>query len=285
MAEGRQVLRILNKKRMRRFALAFVCLYLAILAGLYVFQRDLIYLPGVAQANASQLALSASSRFSPFDAMTPDGLHLQGLWAPADSKALTIVFFHGNADNLLTVSPLMSSLADAGYGALVVEYRGYNGLAGQPSEEALYADARAYIEALKAKGVSEKSIVLYGHSLGTGVATQMAIDYPDIAALALAAPYLSVAKVAQHRFPVFPAELLTIDRFDNLAKISRVKAPLFIGQGDQDIVIPVSHGQKLFAAAHEPKTFHLFPGKGHSDFLEDFNQALMGWLDHLKRKG
>lgn len=281
MAEGRRnVLRAFGaKKRFRAFALVLVGLYLAALAGLYVFQREMIYLPGVAQLAAAELALPTHSRFEPFDVTTADGLHLQGLWVPEGGKPLTIVFFHGNADNIRTAAPLMSPFVEAGYGVLVVEYRGYNGLAGQPSEQALYTDARAYIDALKAKGVEERRVVLYGHSLGTGVATQMAIEYPDIAALALAAPYLSVARVAQHRFPIFPAELLTFDRFDNLAKISSVKAPLLVGQGDRDLVIPVAHGRSLFAAAREPKTFRLFPGKGHSDFLEDFNRALMAWLD------
>lgn len=266
------------RDRLRKALRICVCLYLAALAGLYVFQRDFIYLPGLAQNAAALQTAQADPRFESFEAKTAGGLILKGLWARAEGKFVTIAFFHGNADNVRTMAPVLSPLVNAGYGVLLVEYRGYNGQGGKPDEKGLYEDSRAFIEALKARGVEEKTIVLYGHSLGTGVATQMALEYPGIAALALAAPYLSVAKMAQHRFPIFPSELLTLDRFDNLAKIGQIKAPLLIGHGDKDIVIPISHGQRLFAAAREPKTFRLFPGKGHTEILEDMNRAMMEWL-------
>lgn len=260
-------------------ALACVGVYLALLAALYIFQSKIIYLPGRAEWAAAQLAQPAHPRFAPLDVTTSDGLTLRGLWAPAQDKLQTIVVFHGNADNIRTIAIPMVSLVEGGYGVVLVEYRSYNGQQGTPSEQGLYADARAFIEALKSRGVDEKNIALYGHSLGTGVATQMAVEYPDIAALALAAPYLSVAKMAQRRFPIFPAELLTIDRFDNLAKIAQIKAPVLIGHGDKDIVIPLSHGKRLFAAAREPKTFFQFTGKEHNNILENFNGKLMDWLE------
>jgi pimeloyl-ACP methyl ester carboxylesterase len=129
------------------------------------------------------------------------------------------VFFHGNGDRLASVAGNSAPYIGAGYGFLLVEYRGYSGMPGSPTEQGLYADARANIRKLMEAGVNEDDIILFGHSLGTGVATQMATEF-HVRGLILLAPYLSIPNMAQIRFPLFPAEYITKDRFENFKKIS-----------------------------------------------------------------
>jgi uncharacterized protein len=162
-----------------------------------------------------------------------------------------------------------------------MEYRGYSGLPGKPTETGLYADARAFLKALIASGVDEKEMILFAHSLGTGVATQMATEF-HVAGLILLAPFLSVAKIAQARFPIFPAEFLTVDRFENFRKIPTVKVPLLIGHGGKDMAVPLSHGQRLYRLANEPKEIHVFPEGQHGDLMRlGFEGISLSWLERL----
>jgi fermentation-respiration switch protein FrsA (DUF1100 family) len=169
---------------------------------------------------------------------------------------------------------------------LLAEYRGYGGMPGHPSEQGLYADGRAYMRALGKAGVKPENIVFFGHSLGSGAATQMAREFPA-RGLMLFAPFLSVPKVAQGRFPLFPAEWLTLDRFENDDKVAGVGAPVFIASGGRDIVIPPSQARRLFALAREPKTFVFIPDAGHNDLFATSAAlpASLKWLAALQPRG
>lgn len=159
--------------RVFKIFIAFaIALYLFSMAIFFVTQRSLLYYP-----NHSYVPLSeahANRSFQEISARTSDGLELRGWYAPATTKPFTIVFFHGNADYLSATAQIADPYVAAGYGVLLTEYQGYSGLRGNPTETGLYNDGRAYIHELTRRGVESSHVILYGHSLGTGVAVQMA---------------------------------------------------------------------------------------------------------------
>lgn len=266
---------------MRALKIVFVIgaiAYMALLGIFYSKQRQLLYLPThtyvpleVAHANAA---------LHEFAVQTQDGMKLKGWYAEANGKPFTIVFFHGNADSLATAAPIADPYIAAGYGFLLAEYRGYSGLPGSPTETGLYNDARAYLNELNARGVPSARIVLFGHSLGTGVAVQMATEQP-VAGVMLLAPCLSIPKVAQVHFPFLPAALLARDRFASEKKIGAVRVPLLVVNGTLDEVIPPSQGVKLFELANQPKEFHSLEGLGHNDAFDAFVPLSLSWLQRI----
>ncbi len=260
-------------------ALALLVAYLAALGVVYFGQRSLLFLPPLVAEGMR--AGDTDPALRDFTARTDDGLDVRGWYAPATHKPLTLVYFHGNALDIAASAWLAKPFAAAGYGFLLAEYRGYSGLAGQPTEMGLYADARAYLRQLIASGVPEDHIVLFGYSLGTGVAVQMAAEF-HVAGLILAAPYLSIPKVAQLRYPIFPALWLTRDRFESDRKIAGLHAPLFLVNNADDKVVPAAHGRQLFALAHEPKEAYFAPSGGHGNVFDPpFFDMALAWLGTL----
>jgi uncharacterized protein len=253
-------------------------LYMAVLAYFFFDQRNLLYFPNHVYTPLADA--HANPGFQEISVRTEDGIALKAWYAPATTKPCTIVFFHGNADNLRTAAPVANPYIDAGYGFLIVEYRGFSGLPGSPTESGLYRDGRADLQFLAARGVDEKHVILFGHSLGSGEAVEMAAEFHP-GGLMLLAPFLSIAKAAEVHYPFLPASLLALDRFDNAEKIRSVHAPLLIANGTRDQVIPPAEGQELYSLANEPKEFHSLPGRGHGDAFGDFAQLSLHWIDRI----
>jgi hypothetical protein len=256
---------------------ALLGLYLLALTGFFTWQRSFLYFPSHDHVSISEA--HANRAFENFSVKTEDGLELTAWYAPATSKTFTFVYFHGNGDCLYTASPIADPYIAAGYGFLLAEYRGYSGLPGSPTEAGLYADARAYIKGLMAQGVKSENIILYGHSLGTGVAVQMAEEF-HAGGVMLLAPYLSIAEMAQLNFPYFPAKYIALDRYENDKKMKNIHAPVLIVNGARDELIPPMQGRQLYDLANEPREFHSVTGRGHNDCFAD--AAMMG-LDWVKR--
>jgi fermentation-respiration switch protein FrsA (DUF1100 family) len=212
---------------------------------------------------------------------TADGLNLRSWYFRAARADMpTVVFFHGNAGDIGNHLPFAKFLIEAGYGLLALEYRGYGGNPGKPREAGLIEDGRAAFAFLKAQGIPDSSIVLYGESLGTGVAVQLAAEH-HVRALVLRSPYTSIAEVAAIQLPYLGARWLVRDKFDSMAKIGRNKAPLFIFHGADDLLIPFVLGRELFEAAPEPKTWLTIEGAGHNDVQTP--EAERAMLDFLAR--
>jgi fermentation-respiration switch protein FrsA (DUF1100 family) len=254
-------------------------LYLLLLIGLFFSQRSLLYFPSHHYVSLGEA--NANESFKELPVRTADGLDLKAWYAPATSKPFTFVFFHGNGDCLASASGTADLYIAAGYGFLVAEYRGYSGLPGKPTEAGLYADGRATIDALVASGVKSENIILFGHSLGTGVAVQMAEEF-HIGGVVLLAPYTSIAEMAQVEYPYLPAKLLARDRFENEKKIRNIHVPLLVVNGTEDQLIPPSQGRLLYDLANEPKEFHSIPGRGHNDAFSDLAPIALGWADRLR---
>lgn len=262
----------------RIFILFAIVSYVVAVVIFFVTQRSLLYYP-----SHSYTALAdahANNAFKEISVRTQDGIDLKAWYAPATSKPFTIVFFHGNADGLSTAAPVADPYIAAGYGFLLTEYRGYGGLPGKPTEIGLYNDGRAYLQDLMARGIESRNLILYGHSLGTGVAVQLASEF-HVGGLMLLAPYRSIPKLAQIDFPFFPSSLLALDRFDSEKKIKLIHAPLLIVNGSADQVVPPSHGRKLYSLANEPKEFHSLSGRGHNDAFDEFAPLSLNWIERV----
>ena len=249
---------------MAAWVVAVVLAYGGIVGLMCAFQRNLLYgpTPGQPERPAYGAEDMMIARYQ-----TVDGLDLTGWYRPAAEGRATIVYFHGNGGHLgervFKARPYM----DRGYGMLLVGYRGYSGNPGRPTEVGLYSDGRAAIEWLAGQGVPAERIVLYGESLGSGVAVQMATEHP-VAAAVLEAPFTSIADVGQRQYPFVPVDMLLVDRFDNLSKIDQLGAPLLVVHGERDRTVPPAFGRRLLAAAPEPKHGVFIPEAGHADLYE-----------------
>jgi fermentation-respiration switch protein FrsA (DUF1100 family) len=252
---------------LRTALIAGLALYATAVTVLWAFQRDLMYFPDRSpRVPPSHYEMLDGVREISFT--TTDGLDLVAWYAPAPPNRPTVVMFHGNGGSLRGERYRVKHFKDAGLGVLLVAYRGYSGNAGAPTEEGLYADARAALDWLDESGVASTSIVLYGISLGTGVATKMAAER-EFAALVLEAPYTSTVDVAAFRFPIVPVGWLMEDRFESLARIGAITEPLLVMHGSSDYTIPQRFGRRLFEAANEPKEGFWPHGLGHDDLFDN----------------
>jgi len=239
---------------------------LLLVAALGVFQRRLIYMPMGRPGTPGAAGLPSAREVS---YTTEDGEPLAGWFLPADGPrpAPAVLFLPGNAGNRSYRAPLAAALADAGLAVLLVDYRGYAGNPGAPSEQGLAADARAALSYLQAlPEVDPDGIVVFGESLGTGVAVTLAAERPA-AALILRSPFSSLTSVARLHYPLLPVQAMLWDRFDSMDRIARVSCPVLVLAGERDRIIPVEESRRLFEAAAEPKRFVLIPDAGHNDMV------------------
>jgi fermentation-respiration switch protein FrsA (DUF1100 family) len=236
--------------------------YLALLGGTTLFQRDLLYARAVERADVARAGIAGLTEIR---IATEDGETLVAWYMPPRSGRSVLLYLHGNAGNLATPLRLtrLQALAAEGFGFIAVGWRGYGGSTGRPTEAGLHADARAGLgEAARRYGIDR--IVIYGESLGTGPAIRVATEHM-VRAIILEAPYTSVAAVVERFYPIFPVRLLLQDQFHSAEIVRGLRAPLLVLHGDRDWVIPLHHGEQIFALAPTPKRFVVFPGGGHED--------------------
>ncbi len=271
----------LNSKNGIGFFVGAAFLYVALTALMYVKQRSLMYFPDTFKTAPLEDGVPdmTIARVS-----TADGLTLEGWYKPpSSSDQPVLVFFHGNGGSLRGRGFVARPFLEAGYGFLFAEYRGYGGNPGQPTEQGLFNDARAYTEwLLKNEGIRPEQIVFFGESMGTGVAARMASEYKSAAALILLSPFTSFTDVARGRYGYLPVGLLIKDRFDSLSVIGAVHMPLLILHGRKDTIVPFRLGQALYEAAPGPKELAIFPDAGHNDMYQ-FG-ALARIIDYLQTR-
>lgn len=248
-------------------AIIALCLYVGLAAMLYVTQRSLMYFPDTVHTTPAQAGLPEAEEV-PLTAS--DGVRVTAWYvAPQDDKPV-IVYFHGNGGSLRYRVGRFKKLVDAGIGLLALEYRGYGGNPGSPSERGLIADGEAAY-AFAAARYPTKQIVLWGESLGSGVAVAIAAQKP-VGRVILEAPFTSAAAVASIHYWYMPVRLLMKDQFHSDERIGKVTAPLLILHGVRDQVVPYSMGERLFQLANNPKHIVRFLDGGHEDL--DANGAL-----------
>lgn len=258
---------------------AFAGGYLLLVGGMAMFQRDMIYHPGAERVDPAEVGLPEMVAVA---VRTGDGLAVTGWYAPPRGpRHPTIVLFHGNGGTLGHRARKARAFLDAGYGVYLAGYRGYGGNPGKPSEAGLYADARAALSWLTDQGVPASRLVLYGESLGTGVAVQMAGEFAGVAAVALEAPFTRLPDLAPAYVPPPLADALMVDRFDNRAKIGGLAAPLLIVHGEHDGIVPIAMGRELLDAAPAAKEGFFLAAAGHNDVWDLGGGAAV--LDFLTR--
>ncbi|MSP87195.1 MAG: alpha/beta hydrolase [Alphaproteobacteria bacterium] len=253
-----------DRRTMLRFALTCVVAYLVFVGALTLFQRRLMYHPDPRPATP---ALAGVPEMEPLALEAADGVRLVAWYRPARDGNATVLYLHGNAGNIGMRGPKVRALLDAGLGVMLLSWRGYGGSAGAPTEAGLYDDGRAAFDALARRGVAANRLVLYGESLGSGIAVQLATER-KIAALVLEAPFASATEVAAGAYPFVPVCWLLWDKFESIAKIAAVTAPILVMHGERDEVIPVDQGKRLFERATAPKQIALFPRGRHNDLDE-----------------
>jgi fermentation-respiration switch protein FrsA (DUF1100 family) len=235
--------------------------YVAIVSLLYLAQRRFVFVPPDSGHPTPAAAGWPEAEEAVVD--TSDGERVV-VWqaAPRGGKPV-VIYFHGNGEIVASRAPRHRQVTEDGTGLVALSYRGYMGSTGSPTEEGVLRDAEAAWQFTTSRWPSSP-VVLWGHSLGSGVAVGLASRHP-VAKVILEAPFSSTVDVAVLRFPFMPVRWLMLDQFRSDQRIDAVKAPLLIMHGEQDWVIPIGLGERLFKLAHEPKRFVRFPGGNHDD--------------------
>ena len=250
-------------KRPMIVAAGLIAIVASVLALVWTMQRRLMYFPTAAEPRSSDIGTS----IEPVTFETADGLRLSGWFVSASGPAprVTILVFNGNAGNREHRLPLAAAFHRYGLQVLLVDYRGYGGNPGTPTEDGLAADSRAARTYLAGRtDVDASRIVYFGESLGTAVAVRLAVEHPP-AALILRSPFTSMSDVGQHHYPILPVRLLLRDRFAAIDQIRRIRVPLLVIAGARDRIVPIDHSRRLYEAAVGPKTLLVLPDADHND--------------------
>lgn len=225
---------------LRRFLLALCLVYALVCGAVRVRYRDMLYPApsddtGMRPMTAREISLTAA-----------DGVAVHAVEIPRRGDGWVIVHFHGNGEVVGSHLDLAQDWARRGFGVLLVEYRGYgrSRTSGHPTEEGLYADASAALDHLLTEGVGPDRVVLWGFSLGTGVAAEMA-QRGRGARLVLEAPYTSIPDLGARLYKSLVPRWVIADRFDTLAKAPSIQIPTFILHGEDDDLIPLAMGERL----------------------------------------
>ncbi len=254
--------------------------YLAIIGIAYVAQRKFTYFPNASRVAPADTGLEG---FREVELPTADGERVIAWYAPAPPGRPTVLYFHGNGGGLANRAGRFGRYQNAGFGIFVMSYRGYSGSTGSPTERHNIADARLAYDYLIKQGLKPSDIVLYGESLGSGVAVQTAAAVP-VAGVILDAPYTSIVEVGAKAYPILPLSWLMVDRYESDKRIASINAPLLILHGARDQVIPLEMGQRMHALAREPKKIVVFPEGRHVD-LDQYGavDVVRDWILALKR--
>jgi uncharacterized protein len=248
--------------------LVVVLIYAGALVALFLLQRSFLFpIPPVARITPAAAGFPQAEEHV---LTTSDGEKVIVWHVPAKPGRPVVLYFHGNGDFLAGFFGRFRELIADGTGIVALSYRGYFGSSGSPSEQGLLKDAAAAYAFTVAR-YSPDRIVVWGFSLGSGVAVALAAEQP-VGKMILEAAYTSIADIGAAAFPIFPVRLAMRDPFYSDRLIARVRGPLLMMHGAQDPTIPIASGEGLFALANEPKKFVRFDRGGHND-LDDHGAA------------
>ena len=259
-------------------------LYGLVVVAAWAGQRHLVYNPDPRPADPASVGVAGLEQRW---VEAPDGVRVVAWHGRAKPQQPTLLYFHGNSGNLERRAERFRRFMAQGWGIYMMAYRGYSGSGGVPSETDNVADARRAHADLVGTGVASGDVVLYGESLGSGVATQIAVDTPA-RGLILDAPFTSITDIGASRFPYLPVRLFLTHRYETIRVIGQVRMPLLVVHGEADGVVPVEMGRRVFAAATaavEPKRLVTLPGAGHSNHMRHGSfEAMVAFIDALRQR-
>ena len=243
-----------------KWLLAAALIYLGFVALLYAGQRKMLYFPDPTRYAPAATGLPGAEELM-LD--TADGEKIVAWHVPANADKPVVIYFQGNGGGLNLRARRFRRLTEDGTGLIALSYRGYGGSSGSPSEQGLRQDAAAAYEFAVARYAPER-IVLWGESLGTGVAVALAAEQP-VGRVLLESPYTSTADLAAAAYPFVPVRLLMKDQFRSDHRIGAVTVPVLVLHGVRDRVVPIAYGERLFGLIRAPKRFVRLPEADHND--------------------
>ena len=260
------------KLKRRNFLLEIIvgilAIYTLVLILLFIFQRNLMYHPDENNYFGDKLKVNIEK----VKIKTSDNINLLAWFHKKDLKKFkTIVYFHGNAGKLENRIHKLNHFKDMKVNFLIIAWRGFSGNEGKPSEEGLYEDGNSSIRWLKNLGLTEKDIIIYGESLGTGIATEIAQN-KNFAGLILETPFTSMIDAAKNFYPYIPVDLILKDKYKNNVKIKNINVPLLVMHGEEDQIVPFWMGKKIYEIANKPKYSYFTK---YDDHMMEFDKNLV----------
>lgn len=242
-----------------------------------IYQRDFLYVPF---SGPVEPTLAGAYGYARKSFTAADGQSIPYWEFGNTNSPHTILYLHGNGGGLHAFVGGLNTLMKAGYRVVAMEYRGYPGAPPFPTQQKIVSDAVQLFDIVKAS--SHQSIVLWGYSLGSAVAAQVAAQR-HAAAVVMEAPVYSVVSRAQEIYFLFPARLLMLDQYRSDEAIPHIKSPIYIMHGGADFVVPDSHGRRLAALAPDRTTFKFYPDASHYD-LGDYGayDAAFAWINGIR---
>ena len=248
-----------------------VLAYLIIILFVYFYQRSLLYNP----SENNYLNDKINFNYKEIFIETDKKIKLKSWFIEKDLKNFkTILLFHGNAGNLFNRVYKLNELKKLDLNILIISWRGFSGNKGKPTEKNLYRDAEEAVKWLNLQGLDNKNIILYGESLGTGIAIELA-SKNNFGGIILESPFTSMADTAKIYYPYLPVNFLLRDRYDSRSKVKDIKTPILIMHGKMDNIVPQKMGLELFEKANNPK-FSYFPDE--DDHMMEYNSQLMNMI-------
>ncbi len=251
-----------------KFIISIVLIYLLLLIFLYFYQGKLLYHPNV---NSYTEVNDLIPKIEKVTIATSDNHHLLGWFHKKDFSKKTILFLHGNAGSLGNRIYKLNHFENFDLNFLILAWRGFSGNSGKPNEKGLYDDAKSAVNWLKSIGINEEKIILYGESLGTAVAIEIAQN-KKFAGIVLESPFTSMLEMGKKYYSFFPVSLLLKDRYESINKIKNINIPILVMHGKKDRIVPFEMGNKIYDSANSPK-FYYFPE--YDDHMIDYNKLLI----------
>jgi len=245
-----------------------VLAYFIIILFVYFYQRNLLYHPSENNYLNDKITFNYEEIFIETD----KNINLKSWFIKKDlNRFKTILIFHGNAGNLFNRVYKLNELNKLDVNILLISWRGFSGNKGKPTEKNLYHDAEEAVKWLNNRGAISKNIILYGESLGTGVATELGTSNA-FGGIILESPFTSIANTAKIYYPYLPVNIILKDRYNSIGKIKNITTPVLIMHGKKDNIVPQKMGLELYEKANQPK-FSYFPE--NDDHMMEYNDNLL----------
>jgi len=277
-----------RKRRLRwfiiRLVIILVVLYAAAIVAGIVFQNKFIYFPEVI-SQTREIPLRMDDVEIYID--VPEVGKIHSVYRKAPEGALTILYLHGNGGNVMNYSPVFNGLVDTDVGVLMIDYPGYGKSEGSPSENALYASAHAAVRFLESTGVKKEDIVIYGASLGSAVAAELAAG-GGYAGLIMQSPFPDIVTVGQLHYFFLPVSLMAREKYDTVSRMENIGCPVLVIVGLKDRLVKPLMSRRVFEKAKEPKELYEVKRAGHNDIKSrggtKYRDKLCEWLGGLRGK-